>query len=349
MDEVDPESVTQLLNMGFPEETVKNALTKFNNVVQAAEAKPSVLGIGVPGIIISATNFNKTLRIIKGGFNVEERSLYKDVYSLYLYNSAEEILIENNSNLPSFVERSVNSIIRSESGFSREKVAEWQETLKESTYAKSLVQLDNGVKIPPTGHQCQKCTLKRNLWLNLTDGSILCGRKQPGIVGNSHALLHYQLTKYPLCVKLGTISSQGADVYSYPEDEMVKDPFLEKHLSHFGIDMHILQKTEKTMAEYDIDVNWKHEWDLITEKDYELEKCYGPGFTGIINLGNTCYMASVLQLIFSLKGIWLSLYNFTYRVVAFYNCALHWLYPEFIAKYYDGYYECVKENILADP
>jgi hypothetical protein len=65
-----------------------------------------VLGIGVPGIIISATNFNKTLRIIKGGFNVEERSLYKDVYSLYLYNSAEEILIENNSNLPSFVERS---------------------------------------------------------------------------------------------------------------------------------------------------------------------------------------------------------------------------------------------------
>jgi hypothetical protein len=31
-----PESVTQLLNMGFPEETVKNALTKFNNVVQAA-------------------------------------------------------------------------------------------------------------------------------------------------------------------------------------------------------------------------------------------------------------------------------------------------------------------------
>ena len=44
-------------------------------------------------------------------------------------------------------------------------------------YAKDLEQLDNGVKIPPKGWKCEKCDLTCNLWLNLTDGSILCGRK----------------------------------------------------------------------------------------------------------------------------------------------------------------------------
>ena len=51
------------------------------------------------------------------------------------------------------------------------------EMIVESKYAKDLEQLDNGVKIPPKGWKCEKCDLTCNLWLNLTDGSILCGRK----------------------------------------------------------------------------------------------------------------------------------------------------------------------------
>jgi uncharacterized UBP type Zn finger protein len=43
-------------------------------------------------------------------------------------------------------------------------------------------------------------------------------------------LRHYEATgkKYPLVVKLGTITPHGADVYSYAEDEddMVLDPHL---------------------------------------------------------------------------------------------------------------------------
>ena len=40
-------------------------------------------------------------------------------------------------------------------------------------------------------------------------------------------------------VKLGTITPHGADVYSYApdEDDMVTDPLLGEHLSHWGINM----------------------------------------------------------------------------------------------------------------
>ena len=55
------------------------------------------------------------------------------------------------------------------------------------------------------------CDLTSNLWLNLTDGSILCGRRFfDGSGGNNHALDAYAQTKYPLAVKLGTITPDGA-------------------------------------------------------------------------------------------------------------------------------------------
>lgn len=46
-----------------------------------------------------------------------------------------------------------------------------------SQHAQNLRQLDNGKKIPPSDWKCEKCDLTNNLWLNLTDGSILCGRR----------------------------------------------------------------------------------------------------------------------------------------------------------------------------
>lgn len=51
-----------------------------------------------------------------------------------------------------------------------------------------------------------------------------------GSGGNGAALRHYEATgsKYPLVVKLGTITPHGADVFSYAPDEndMVEDPKL---------------------------------------------------------------------------------------------------------------------------
>lgn len=80
-------------------------------------------------------------------------------------------------------------------------------------FADNLPQLDNGRKIPPSGWKCDMCDLKDNLWLNLTDGSILCGRKfWDGTGGNNHAVEHYEQCKHPLAVKLGTITPEGGGV-----------------------------------------------------------------------------------------------------------------------------------------
>lgn len=59
--------------------------------------------------------------------------------------------------------------------------------------------------------------MRENLWLNLTDGSILCGRRYfDGSGGNNHAVEHYRETNYPLAVKLGTITPDGAGTPSPP-------------------------------------------------------------------------------------------------------------------------------------
>lgn len=57
---------------------------------------------------------------------------------------------------------------------------------------------------------CTQCDLKENLWLCLTCGSLGCGRQMwGGVGGNGHAMKHFEETKHPVCVKLGTITPEG--------------------------------------------------------------------------------------------------------------------------------------------
>lgn len=76
----------------------------------------------------------------------------------------------------------------------------WEgEKILPSKYANDLQQFDNGVKIPSKGWKCEKCDMTSNLWLNLTDGKILCGRRYfDGSGGNNHALEYFMENDYPL-------------------------------------------------------------------------------------------------------------------------------------------------------
>ena len=66
------------------------------------------------------------------------------------------------------------------------------EALVVSKHADTISQVADPPQIPPSGWKCRQCDLRNNLWLNLTDGSVLCGRRFfDGSGGNNHAVEHW--------------------------------------------------------------------------------------------------------------------------------------------------------------
>ncbi|KAL7271134.1 ubiquitin C-terminal hydrolase Ubp14 [Rhizina undulata] len=151
---------------------------------------------------------------------------------------------------------------------------------------------------------CSSCELNENLWLCLKCGNLGCGRAQfGGVGGNSHGLAHFESSHHPVSVKLGSITPEGtADVYCYACNEERSDPELAQHLAHWGINIAERQKTEKSLTEMQIEQNMKWEFSMTTEDGKELRPLFGKGLTGLKNIGNSCYLNSILQCLFSLPG-----------------------------------------------
>jgi uncharacterized UBP type Zn finger protein len=63
-------------------------------------------------------------------------------------------------------------------------------------------------------------------------------------------------------------------------------------------------QTDVTMTELEIDMNMRiGEWSIIQESGKQLVPCYGQGYTGMHNLGNSCYLNSIMQVLFSLPQL----------------------------------------------
>ncbi len=54
------------------------------------------------------------------------------------------------------------------------------------------------------------------------------------------------------------------------------------------------------MAELELDLQYSFDWARIQEQGKHHEPAFGPGYTGIQNLGNSCYISSVMQVLFSI-------------------------------------------------
>lgn len=194
-----------------------------------------------------------------------------------------------------FLEAQVQSLINTDSPFKKQSLAVWEIEIQPCEHTLTLQQSVVNTNLL----HCSNCQLSTNLWLCLTCGNTGCGRKNwDGTGGNGHGIGHFEQTGHPLVVKLGTVTAEGdASLYCYSCNNDVRDEFLREHLIFLGIEVRNQKKTEKTVAEINLDLNLNFALSKLLSSEAEEKAVYGAGTTGINNIGNSCYLNSVLQVL----------------------------------------------------
>lgn len=197
----------------------------------------------------------------------------------------------------------IDSILAANSSATEDEIKQWEQEILPCAHSIDVEQFDTD-NLDLT--KCSQCELAENLWICLHCGSLGCGRQQYGssLKGNGHALSHYELTQHPVAIKLGSLSadSESCDAYCYQCNDEVKVPNLAEKLHKFGIDLNSAVKTEKSLVELNIDQNLNWDFRLDGANGEKLPPVYGRGLTGFQNLGNSCYLNSVIQSLYNLDG-----------------------------------------------
>ncbi|CDK25183.1 unnamed protein product [Kuraishia capsulata CBS 1993] len=222
-----------------------------------------------------------------------ESELFDVKTSLYCSQCDQEI-----DEIPPNVSVVMQAVLKATSSEKKDEIKSWEQEIVPCQHAFDIAQHPlAGVDLT----HCTQCDLKENLWICITCGALGCGRAQfGGVPGNSHALAHYQnCESHPIAVKLGSLSTTSADCFCYACNDEVKIPELPQLLSTFGINIDSYVKTEKNLTELQIEQNVKWDFNMDRQDGASLEPLFGPGFTGLKNMGNSCYLSSVLQVLFS--------------------------------------------------